>query len=144
MLKGDTLKEMDYIQKAGIKHPSKAGVIYSFKRAVPGILGDGSCSEGASFLPALKTASDWESILSGDTNSKPELRDILTKHHEAIESQLRGHIHDAFTSPGLGKVAGLAKEMLAAPVKLLKLLIDYITRIYGNLVELSGFLLQDA
>jgi hypothetical protein len=34
MSKGDTLKEMYYIQKAGIKHPSEASVIYSFKRAV--------------------------------------------------------------------------------------------------------------
>jgi hypothetical protein len=144
MSKGDTLKEMDYIQKAGIKHPSEAGVIYSFKRAVPGIFGDGIGSGGASFLPALKTASDWESILSGDANAKPGLRDILTERHEAIESQLRGHIHDAFTSRGLGKVAELAREMLAASVKLLKLLMDYITTIYRNLVELSGFLPQDA
>jgi hypothetical protein len=41
-------------------------------------------------------------------------------------------------------VAELAKEMLAASVKLLKLLMDYITTIYRNLVELSGFLPQDA
>jgi hypothetical protein len=122
MSKGDTLKEMDYIQKAGIKHPSEAGVIYTFKRAIQGIFGDGIGSGGASFLPALKTASNWESILSGDANAKPGLQDILTKRHEAIESQLRGHIHDAHTSRGLGKVAELAREMLAASVKLLKLL----------------------
>jgi hypothetical protein len=144
MSKGDTLKEMDYIQKAGIKHPSESGVIYRFKQMVPGIFGDCIGSGGASFLPALKTASDWESILSGDANAKPGLQDILTERHEAIESQLREHIHDAFTSRGLGKVAKLAREMLAASVKLLKLIMDYITTIYRNLVELSGFLPQDA
>jgi hypothetical protein len=73
-------KEMDYIQKAGIKHPSKAGVIYSFKRAVPGIFRDSIVAQagGASFLPVLKTALDWESILVGDANTKPGLWDILT------------------------------------------------------------------
>jgi hypothetical protein len=90
--KGDTLKEMDYIQKAGIKHPTEAVVIYSLKRAVPGIFGDGIRSGGSSFLPKLKTAADWESILSSDANAKPGLRDILTERHEAIEALLRGHI----------------------------------------------------
>jgi hypothetical protein len=74
-------KEMDYIQKAGIKHPSKAEVIYSFKRVVPGIFRDSIVAQagGASFLPAvLKTALDWESILVGDANTKPGLWDILT------------------------------------------------------------------
>ncbi len=32
---------MEYIQKAGIKHPSEAVVIYSLKRATPDIFGDG-------------------------------------------------------------------------------------------------------
>jgi hypothetical protein len=36
MLKGDTLKEMDYIQKAGIKYLTEAVVIYSLKQAMPG------------------------------------------------------------------------------------------------------------
>jgi hypothetical protein len=82
--------------------------------------------------------------MSGDANAKPGLRDILTERHEAIQSQLRGNIHDAFTSHGLGKVEELAREMLAASVKLLKLLMDYITTIYRNLVQLSGFLPQVA
>jgi hypothetical protein len=79
MSKGDMLKEMDYIQKAGIKHPAEVVVIYSLKRAVPGIFGDGIGLGGTSFLPKLKTLSDWESILSADANAKPGLRDILSK-----------------------------------------------------------------
>jgi hypothetical protein len=142
--KGDTLKEMDYIQKAGIKHPAEAVVIYSLKRSVPGIFGDGMGSGGTSFLPKLKTAADWEAILSTDANAKPGLRDILTERHEAIEALLRGHIYDALTSKGLFKAAELAKEMLSASVKLLKLLMDYMTSVYRKLVELSGFLPQDA
>ena len=144
MSKGDTLKEMDYIQKAGIKHPAEAVVIYSLKRAVPGIFGEGLGAGGKSFLPKLKNAADWESILSNDANAKPGLRDILSERHEAIEAMIRGHIHDAFTSKGFGKAAELAKEMLAASVKLLKLLMDYITTVYRKLVELSGFLPEDA
>ena len=76
--KGDTLKEMDYIQKAGIKHPAEAVIIYSLKRAVPGIFGDGLGSGGTSFLPKLKSAAEWEAILSAGANAKPGLRDILT------------------------------------------------------------------
>jgi hypothetical protein len=139
LLKGDTLKEMDYIQKAGISHPAEAVVIYSLKRAVPGIFGDGLGSSGTSFLPKLKTAADWESMLSTEANAKPGLRDLLMERHEAIESMLRGNIHDALTSKGLGKAAELAREMLAASVKLLKMLMDYITSVYRRLVELSGF-----
>jgi hypothetical protein len=142
--KGDTLKEMDYIQKAGINHPAEAVVIYSLKRAVPGIFGDGMGSGGSSFLPKLKTAADWEAILSTDANAKPGLRDILTERHEAIEALIRGHIYDSLTSKGLHKAAELAKEMLSASVKLLKLLMDYMTSVYRKLVELSGFLPQDA
>jgi hypothetical protein len=41
-------------------------------------------------------------------------------------------------------VAELAEEVLAASAKLLKLLMDYMTTVYHNLVELSGFLPQDA
>jgi hypothetical protein len=142
--KGDTLKEMDYIQKAGIKHPAEAVVIYSLKRAVPGIFGDGMGAEGASFLPKLKTVADWEAILSSDANAKPCLQDILTERHKTIEALLRGHIYDSLTSKGLHKAAELAKEMLSASVKLLKLLMDYITSVYRKLVELSGFLKEDA
>ena len=87
MSKGDTLKEMDYIQKAGIAHPAEAVVIYSLKRAVPGIFGDGLGASGTSFLPALKTAADWESMLSSDANAKPGMRDILMERNEAIEAQ---------------------------------------------------------
>ncbi len=72
------LKEMDYIQKVGIKHPAKAVVIYSLKRAVPGIFGEGLGSGGTSFLPMLKTAANWECILSNDTNAKAGLRDVLS------------------------------------------------------------------
>jgi hypothetical protein len=135
---------MDYIQKAGIKHPAEAVVIYSLKRSVPGIFGDGLGSSGMSFLPKLKNAADWESMLSDDANAKPGLRDILTERHEAIEAMLRGNIHDALTSKGLGKAAELAREMLAASVKLLKMLMDYITSVYRKLVEMSGFLPEDA
>ena len=142
--KGDTLKEMDYIQKAGISHPAEAIVIYSLKRAVPGIFGDGLGSGGTSFLPKLKTAADWESMLSDDPNAKPGLRDILMERHEAIEAMLRGNIHDALTSKGLQKAAELAREMLASSVKLEKMLMDYITSVYRKLVELSGFLPEDA
>jgi hypothetical protein len=142
--KGDTLKEMDYIQKAGINHPAEAVVIYSLKRSVPGIFGDGLGSGGTSFLPTLKTAADWESILSSDANAKPGLRDILTERHEAIEALIRGHIYDSLTSKGLHKAAELAKEMLSSSVKLLKLLMDYMTSVYRKLVELSGFMPQDA
>jgi hypothetical protein len=99
---------------------------------------------GASFLPKLKTAADWEAILSADANAKPGLRDILTERHEAIEALLRGHIYDSLTSKGLHKAAELAKEMLSSSVKLLKLLMDYITSVYRKLVELSGFLKEDA
>jgi hypothetical protein len=99
---------------------------------------------GTSFLPKLKTAGGWESILSADANTKPGLRDILTERHKAIEALIRGHIYDALTSKGLHKAAEVAKEMLLASVKLLKLLMDYMTTVYRKLVELSGFLPQDA
>jgi hypothetical protein len=135
--KGDTLKEMDYIQKAGINHLTEAVVIYNLKRgAVPGIFGNGMGSGGTSFLPKLKTLADWESILSADTNAKPGLRDILTERHEAVEALIRGHIHDSLTSKGLHKAAELAKEMLSTSVKLLRLLMDYMTKVYQKLVEL--------
>ena len=127
--KGDTLKEMDYIQKSGINHPAEAIVIYSLKRAVPGIFGDGLGSSGTSFLPKLKNAADWESMLSSDANAKPGLRDVLMERHEAIEAQLRGNIHDTLTSKGLGKAAELAREMLASSVKLLNMLCDYMTAV---------------
>jgi hypothetical protein len=79
------LKEMDYIHKAGINHPAEAVVIYSLKRAVPGIFGEGIGSGGTSFLPKLKTAADREFILLADANAKPGLLlDILTEWYEAI------------------------------------------------------------
>jgi hypothetical protein len=142
--KGGTLKEMDYIQKAGIKHPAEAVAIYSLKWAVPGIFGDGLGTSDTSFLPELKGAVDWESMLSDNANSKPGLRDILLERHEAIEAMLRGNIHNALTTKGLGKAAELAREMLDASVKLLKMLVDYITSVYRKLVELLGFLPEDA
>jgi hypothetical protein len=57
LLKGDTLKDMDYTQKAGINHPSEALVIYSLKRPVPGIFGNGMGSGGISFL--FKAEDSW-------------------------------------------------------------------------------------
>jgi hypothetical protein len=54
LFKGDTLKEMDHIQKAGINHPAEAVVIYSLKRAVPRIFGIGMGSGGTLFLPKTK------------------------------------------------------------------------------------------
>jgi hypothetical protein len=115
LLKGDILKEMDYIQKAGSNHPAEAMVIYSLlKRAVPGIFGDGMGSGGTSFLPKLKTAANWEAILWADANAKPGLHDILTERHEAIESLFRGHIYYSLTTKGLHKAEELAKELLSA------------------------------
>ena len=79
-----------------------------------------------------------------DPNAKPGLRDLLMERHEAIESMLQGNIHNALTSKGLPRAAKLAREMLASSVKLEKMLMDYITLVYRKLVELSGFLPEDA
>ena len=108
--KGDTLKEMDCIQKAGIKHPAEAVVIYSLKRAVPGIFGDGLGAGVTSFIPKLKSAAEREAILLADANAKPGLRDILTEHQEAIEALLRGNIYDSLTSKGLHKAVSWPKK----------------------------------
>jgi hypothetical protein len=120
-------------------------VIYSLKRAVPGIFGDGLGSSGTSFLPKFKNAADWVLMLSEDTKVRPGLSDSLMERHEAIKAtMLQRNIHDALTSKGLGKAAKSAREMLASSVKLLKMLMDYITLVYHKLVELSGFLPEGA
>ena len=56
--KGDTLKEMDYIVKSGINHPGKAVVVYSLKRSIPGIFGDGT-SLYATFHPTRKLGASF-------------------------------------------------------------------------------------
>jgi hypothetical protein len=141
--KGETLKEMDNLQKAGFKHPSEAVINYSFKRTVPATFGQGLVA-GGSFLPALKTIEDWDSGFSSEPMPKPGLKQLLLERCEGVESHLRSIIEELYERRGFKDVASLAKEMLSASVKLLKILIDYTSELYRTLTARSGFLPEQA
>jgi hypothetical protein len=141
LTKGDTLKELDYILKAGIRHPSEALIIYSLKRSILGLFGDGSSSSSTtSFPPSLKTVPDWDSTFSKSASATPGLREVLDECLEAIEVQVRDTIAETLTVRGLDKPAELAKDMLTNSIKMMKLIMHYILSVYQNLTERSGFL----
>jgi hypothetical protein len=141
--KGESLKEMDNLHKSGVKHPSEAVVLYSFKRAVPATFGQGQV-EGGTYLPSLKTIQDWDSSFSVASMPKPGLKQQLLERCEGVEQHIRSIITEIYEEPGYKEVAYLAKDMLSASVKLLKILVEYISELYRELTDRSGFLPEEA
>jgi hypothetical protein len=141
--KGESLKEMDNLQKSGVKHPSEAVVLYSFKRAVPATFGQGYV-DGGTFLPSLKTVQDWDSTFSGASMPKPGLKQLLLERCEGVERHIRSIITEIYEQPGFTEVAHLAKAMLSESVKLLKIFVEYISNLYRELTDRSGFLPEEA
>jgi hypothetical protein len=141
--KGESLKEMDSLQKAGVKHPSEAVVLYSFKRSVPATFGHGKVGGGA-YFPALKTIEDWDSAFSKDSMPTPGLKQALLERCEDVELHIRSIIDDIYERRGFPRVTYLAKDMLSASVKLLKIFVEYISDLYRELTMRSGFLPEQA
>jgi hypothetical protein len=56
--KGDTLKEREMIDKAGLNHPGESTVIYALKHTIPNFLSHGSANPRQTALKAVKTAAD--------------------------------------------------------------------------------------
>jgi hypothetical protein len=141
--KGESLKELDNLNKSGYKHPSKAVIVYSFKRPVPATFGQGHVI-GGTFLPALKTVQDWDSSFSTESMPKPGLKQLLLEQCEGIEQHIRCIIEEIYERHGLTDIASLAKGMLSASVKLLKILIEYyLSTLYRDLTDRSGFLVPE-
>lgn len=142
--KGDTLKEIDQMRKAELHHPAEALVLYALKRPLPGIFGQGLGMTGSSYLQALPEASAWDRAFAASSSDKPGMKDLLHERHEHLESSIRGAIFDLYSARGHDKIAELAREMLAATVKLLAVLTEYISSVFRNLTQRSGFNEADA
>jgi hypothetical protein len=141
--KGETLKEMDNLTKSGVKHPSEAVVLYSFKRPVPATFGHGHAL-GGSYFAALKTVQDWDASFSTDVMPKPGLKQILLERCEGVERHIKSIIEEVYGRHGYEEVAHLARSMLTDSVKLLKVLVEYLSELYRELTERSGFLPSEA
>jgi hypothetical protein len=79
-----------------------------------------------------------------DSQEPREVLEEVSWRSEAIEERIRGHIYDAFVSQGLDRAAELAREMLGASVKFLKMLSEYLSSVYRSLTKTSGFSEEDA
>jgi hypothetical protein len=63
--KGETLKEMKAIEKAGLKHPGESTVVYALKHPIPGFFRKGiSANQKLTALLAVKTAADWDTVFT--------------------------------------------------------------------------------
>jgi hypothetical protein len=61
--KGESLKEMEAIEKAGLNHQGESTVVYALKHPIPGFLGKSvSANRKVTSLLAVKTVSDWDMI----------------------------------------------------------------------------------
>ena len=142
--KGETLQELDRIHMAGVKHPFEAIIIYSLKKIVPGIFGEGLPSGTSSHLVSVKDAIAWDSDFSDNPDCKPGLKQILEERLEEVESQIKEVIASSYTRKGLTGPADLAKDMLTKTMKFLKLILNEISRVNRNLTSRSGYSLMEA
>jgi hypothetical protein len=58
---------------------------------------------------------------------KPGLKQLLLERCEGVERHIRSIIEEIYEQHGFKEVAYLAKDMLSASVKLLKIFIEYIS-----------------
>ena len=140
--KGETLKEMEMLEKAGLQHPGESTVVYALKQTIPGIFAKGTGTPKKTALKALKTPSEWDKVFSKDMSRG--LKDVLEERHDDIESVIRGHIDDSLTRHGHHEAAALAREMLSESMKFVTKLSAYMTDTCRDLTERSGFLPEDA
>jgi hypothetical protein len=141
--KGETLKEMEAIEKAGLNHPGESTVVYALKHPIPGFLGKGlSANRKVTALLAVKTASDWDTVFTKEMARG--LKNIWKENQSDVEAVIRGHIEDSLGRHGHQALAALAREMLSTSIKFVNELFDYLTDTYRDLTDRSGFLPNDA
>lgn len=99
---------------------------------------------GGSYFSALKTVQDWDSSFSVDMMPKPGLKHLLLERCEGVERHIKSIIEEVYERHGFGEVAHLARSMLTDSVKLLKVLVDYLSDLYREQTERSGFLPGEA
>jgi hypothetical protein len=143
--KGETLKEMAMIKKAGLNHPGESTVVCALKHPIPGFLGKGSATNRTTTaLLAIKTAADWDVVFTKEMARG--LKNLWKENQANVEAVIHGHIEDS----SLGRhghqalVAALARKMLSTLVKFTNELFDYLTNTYHNLTDRIGFLPNDA
>jgi hypothetical protein len=140
--KGETLKERDLIEKAGLNHPGESTVIYALKHTIPNFLSRGSSNPRQTALKAVKTAADWDQVFNKDLAKG--LKDIWDERQPDVEAVVRGHIEDSLSRHGHLEAASLAREMLSKSCKFTNKAFDYLSTLNRELTERSGFPLGDA
>jgi hypothetical protein len=141
--KGETLKEMELIEKAGLNHPGESTVVYALKHPIPGFLGKGtSANRKFTALLAVRAAADWDTVFTKEMARG--LKNIWKENQADVEAVIRGHIEDSLSRHGHQALAALAREMLSTSIKFTNELFDYLTETYRDLTERSGFLITDA
>jgi hypothetical protein len=140
--KGETLKERDLIEKAGLNHPGESTVIYALKHTIPNFLSRGSANPRQTALRAVKTAADWDQVFNKEMAKG--LKDVWDERQPDVEAVIRGHIEDSLSRHGHLEAASLAREMLAKSCKFTNKVFEYLTNLNRELTDRSGFPLGDA
>jgi hypothetical protein len=140
--KGETLKERDLIEKAGLNHPGESTVIYALKHTIPNFLSRGASNPRQTALKAVKTAADWDQVFNKDLAKG--LKDVWDERQPDVEAVVRGHIEDSLSRHGHLQAASLAREMLSKSCKFTNKAFDYLSTLNRELTERSGFPLPDA
>ena len=134
--KGETLKEMEAFDKAGLNHPGEATVAYALRQSAPPIFSKSTGTAGnKTYLKALKSAEDWDRMAGGQIF--PGLKQKIESHMESIQAEVASVICE--TLDGRLRVTSLAKDMLACSVRFLTMLCEYMSNTFKELTDISKF-----
>jgi hypothetical protein len=140
--KGETLKEREMIDKAGLNHPGESTVIYALKHTIPNFLSRGSANPRQTALKAVKTAADWDQVFNKELARG--LKAVRDERQSNVEAVILGHIKDSLLRHGHLEAASLAQEMLAKSCKFTNKVFKYLLTLNRELTNCLGFPLGDA
>jgi hypothetical protein len=135
--KGETLKEMEAFDKAGLNHPGEATVAYALRQSAPPLFSKstGVAAVNKTYLKALKCAEDWDRMAGGHVF--PGLKQKIESHMESIQAEVASVICE--TLDGRLRVTSLAKDMLACSIRFLTMLCEYMSNTFKELTDISKF-----
>jgi hypothetical protein len=134
--KGETLKEMEAFNKAGLNHPGEATVAYALHQSAPPHFSKQvGVSSTKTYLKGLKTPEDWDRMAGGHVF--PGLKQKIESHMESIQAEVTSVIGE--TLEGRLRASSLAKQMLSASVRFLNMMNEYMSTTYKELTNISKF-----
>jgi hypothetical protein len=91
--KGETLKEMEAFEKAGLNHPGEATVAYALCQLAPPLFSKQiGVSSTKTYLKGLKTPEDWDRMAGGHVF--PGLKQKIESHMESIQAEVTSVIEE--------------------------------------------------